>query len=383
MYDAAVVGHDRYRVRAILAALASALCLALILSACGGGSAGSEIANKDLRLAVSFLPSSADASYTFEFGDWGPIEQELGYSAHRLASPHGDAAFTQKLQRLTGGSPGGNTSYDLEPKGVPDTWTIADVLWDASEFSIGPGATAPVSITGFRDASVIPRVEQHLTKCGFHSRTVGGMALYTGVALKCVSPLGTGIPATYNAYAFDTADRLVVQSASSTAATAAIANHQHHRSNSVLNSILSRMGNVTQAAVGLGPAFCSQLSNPAALAGRVSSPSKVARAEHVFGDTTRYLGFGFGYQYAAGGVSGRLVFVYPSDSVARSDLNRRAQMLRTGIAFSAGVPYSKLFQLRSAQTKGAATIYQLAQPGGGALALGSAFDRLDIGFARC
>lgn len=378
-----VVGHGHHPVRAALTALTATVLLGLILSACGGGPAASEIANKDLRVAVSFLPSSASASYTFEFGDWGPIEQQLGYSVQSLATSRGDVAFTQKLQRLTEGSPAGNTSYDLGPKGVANVWTIADVLWDASEFALGPEAIAPVSITAFRDASVIPRVEHHLTKCGFHSRTVGGMALYTGLALKCVSPLGTGIPAAYNAYAFDTADRLVVQSGSPTAVTEAIANRQHNRSNAVLNSILSPMGNVTQVAVGLGPAFCSQLSNPAVLAGRLSSPRKVAQAEHLFGDTTRYLGFGFGYQYAAGGVSGRLVFAYASRAIARSDLNRRGQMLRTGIAFSAGVPYSKIFQLRSAQSKGAATIYQLAQPGTAALALGSAFEHEDLGFARC
>lgn len=365
----------------IVMSLAFALCVSVGASACGGGSAS--VANPDLRVAISFLPTAADASYTFEFADWGPIEQRLGYSPGSLTSTQADDAFSKKLEQLSGGSPGGNTTYDLQLAGTGDVWSIADVLWDSEEFSIGRGAGGPLAITAFRNGSVISHVEAHLAKCGFRSRRVGGMTLYTGAALKCVSPTGTGIPAEFNAYAFDTADRLVLQSTSPAAVTAAIANRQHGGSSGVLSSILSSLGDVTQVAVAAGPQWCTELSNPAILAGRNATPSKLTRAEHVFADATPYLGFGFGYRYAAGGISGRLAFVYSSDAVARSDLNRREQMLRNGTAFSINEPYSKLFLVRSGQTQGRVAIYQLARPGSSTLRLGTAFDQLDIGFARC
>ena len=371
-------------------AIALALCVSVGASACGGGSNSASTGgaiNPDLKIAISFLPGGANASYVFEFGDWGPIEQELGYPASRLASGGGIAALGKEIDGLAGGvSPGGNTTFDLEPAGVGDVWSIADVRWDAMESSIGAGAGAPLAITAFRSGSVIPHVEQHLARCGFRSRSVEGMTLYSGAALKCVTPIGTGIPAQYNDYAFDTADRLVLQSASANTVIAAIANRHHGGSEPVLRAVLNSLGSDTQQlAVATGPQFCGELSSPAALAGRFgsSSPRTVLRAKRLFSDATRYLGFGFGYRYTSGAINGTLAFVYPSEAVARSDLSPRERMLRNGIDFSIGEPYSKLFLVRSGRTQGAAAIYQLEQPGNTAIRLGQAFENFDIGFARC
>jgi hypothetical protein len=371
--------------RRMITGVTVVLCMSVAASACGGGGSNLSSVNPDLKLAIRFLPTGADASYMFQFADWGRVEQELGYSGASLASAHADQLFSDKLERLSGGSPGGNTTFDLQSAGVGNVWSIHDVLWDAEEFPIRVGA--PLAITAFRDDSVISRTEKHLAKCGFRSRSVGGMTLYTAIgsaALNCLSPIGTGIPGPFNDFAFDAADRLALQSASATAVMAAIADRRHGGSNPPLDGILSRLGAATQqVAVATGPQSCSELSNPAFLAGREASPSTVLRAGRVFSDTTAYVGFGFGYQYIPGGVSGRLVFVYPTGAVARADLNRRERMLRNGIAFSASEPYSQLFLVRSGRTQGPATIYQVGQPGQSALRLGTAFDQDDIGFARC
>jgi hypothetical protein len=382
-----IVGDRLPAASRIVIAIAFAVFVIVATLACGGGSNSTSKAgavNSDLRVAIRFLPSAANASYTFEFADWGPIEQRLGYSASRLAARQTDAAFTAKLDRLSGGSPAGNVSFDLQPKSVGNIWSMGDVLWDAEEFPIH--ADAPLAITAFRDGSSISHAEHHLARCRFRSRPVGGLTLYSATrdaALRCVTPLGAGIPYPFVIYAFDADDKLVLQSASPTAVTAAIANHRRHGSNPALNAVLGNLGNVTQVAVAIGPQFCSQLSNPAFLAGRNATATTIVRAQHTFPDATPYRGFGFGYQYASGGVSGRLVFVYPSAAVARSDLKRRERMLRNGIAFSIDEPYRNLFVAGSGHTHGPAAIYQLSQPGTSALRLGTVFDHNDIGFARC
>jgi hypothetical protein len=382
------VGRPRFSaVSRIVVSITLAVCVSASASACGGGSSSGTTGgavNPDLRVAIGFLPSAADASYIFQFADWGSIEQAFGYSAGRLASAHAGNRFVTKLYRLSSGGPGGNGAFDLALPGTGNVWSIADVLWDAEEFPIHGGA--PLAITAFRNGSVISRVEKHLTKCGFRSHDVGGLSLYSGarsVALNCLSPVGTGIPFPFVVYAFDSTDRLVLQSASPTAVTAAIANRQHHTSNRVLNAVLGSLGNVPQVAVALGPEFCSELSSPPFLAGRNPTPSTVIHAEHVFPDATPYLGFGFGYRYPAGGVSARLAFVYSSAAVARSDVNRREKMLRNGLAFTIDEPYSTLFRVRSGQAQGRAAVYQIGQAGTSPLRLGTVFDQNDIGFARC
>jgi hypothetical protein len=381
-----VGGSGGRRARRAAVCIILGLALTVAVSACGGGSSSSSsegAANPDLRVAVAFLPTSADSSYTFEFADWVSIEKELGYSPHALSSADAQQAFVKKVDHLSAATPAGNVSYDLSPPGTGNVWSLDDVLWDAQEFPIRGGA--PIAITAFRSGSVITRVEKRLTKCGFHSRAVGGLSLYTtkGNGLNCVSPTGAGIPVPYVVYAFDATHPLVLQSVSSAAVTAAIANRTRGTSSHVLSSILSNLGDVSQVAVALGPQFCSELSAPLFLAGRNATPRTVTRAEHVFPDTTRYLGFGFGYRYASHALSGRLAFLYPSQTVARSDLRPRERMLRNGIAFSANEPYSRLFQVGSGHAQGNATIYPVRQPGNAPLRLGVALDQLDIGFARC
>ena len=150
--------------------------------------------NPDLKLAIRFLPTSADASYMFEFADWGRVEQELGYSGasrpprmqtNSLATSSSDylAARREAIRPLTCNPPALATSVDprrsLGRRGVPDPSRRAS-----------RDHRLPRRLCDLEEA-------KRLAKCGFRSRSVGGMTLYTaigGAAFNCLSPIGTGIP---------------------------------------------------------------------------------------------------------------------------------------------------------------------------------------------
>jgi len=207
--------------------------------------------------------------------------------------------------------------------------------------------------------------------------------VYTGSGIDCAGPNGANLPASANVYAIDAPHHLVLTSASPQAISAALANRASHSSNPVLQNLLGALLPASAIGVSVGPGWCSLLSQATVLAGHGAGQQTIARAARLYLPAAPYRGFGFGYTYAASGVSGRLAFTYADGQSAQQDLTAREHTLRTGVSLVTGNPYTRAVTVRSGQVGGSTAILQVGPGASGHLQLGAMLSQLDLGFARC
>jgi hypothetical protein len=365
------------------ARLTSLAVTAALLSGCGGGGGGSGAASGGspgghLAQASAYVPSAAGTGYMFEFADWSAIEHQFGVTPAQL-SGQGGSAFFEQLQPLAT-VPAGDTEFDLAAAGGDRLWSASNMTWDASVTPIGSGS--PVNVTGFQPQFDLAAVGRRLAGCGFTASKAGSASLYSGstaAMARCAGPFGDQVP-NGTAFGVDAPDHTVLVSDSAAAITAALGAQE---TASTLAPVLGQLGHDQAVAVGIGPAFCSQLSDPIRFVGRFGSPAVVARAKTLYPPATSYTAFGFGLALTRTAATGQIVFTYSDPHAAQAALADREHRLSTGISLLANVPYSKLVRFQSGRAAGQSVVLQVGQPAGGPIQVGKMFTMGDLGFARC
>ena len=364
------------RARGIQLAAAAAIALA----GCGGAGSSSG-AGGHLAQATAYLPGTPGSSYSFEFADWNAIERQLGIKPSQLRPARAAAPLYRIDQRTA--VPGGNVPYDLAPPGKARLWSAPDVAWDATE--IPTTSSPPLTMTGFQPSFDLSSVGRTLAGCGFTSKKVDGASLYSAslqAVAKCAGPFGDRIPTATN-FALDAANHTVLMSGSPTVITAALSAKDANQAAPGLTSLLAQLNGDQAIAAGVGPGFCSRLSNPLLFVGRLATPAALARAEKLYPPARPYAALGFGITVTRSAARGHVVFAYPDANAARADLADREHRLRTGTSITGELPYSRLVRFLSGRTADSSVVLDVAAPAGRPLELGRMFDTQDLGLARC
>jgi hypothetical protein len=371
--------------RARGAFVAAAAVTAAVIAGCGSSSNSSSSApgtvGGNLGTATGYLPAGSSASYIFEFADWSRIEQQLGIKASDLNSSKGATALVNAMNRM-GNPPAGNTAYDLNPASPKRLWGGRDVTWDA--LTAGT-RSLPLTMTGLDPSFDMASVGQHLAQCGFTSKKVNGVTVYSGTTadvVKCQGPLGANVPFATQ-YALDTAHHTVLTSGSPAVIAAALHASSANTTNKLLSQVLAPLNGDQAVAVGLGPAFCRQLSNPALFAGHDAKPATIRRAQRAYPPAKPYTALGFGLKFAPQSATGHLVFTYASAGDAKADVKAREQRLQSGTSLITQKPYGSLARVVSGEANGNTVVLTIAQPQGKPIQLGNMFNADDLGFARC
>ncbi len=353
---------------------------AIAIAGCGGGGSPSG-AGGSLAQAASYLPGTPGSSYSFEFADWNAIEHQLGITPSQLRSAKA-AAPLYRIDKLAA-IPGGNVSYDLAPPSQGRLWSAPDVAWDATE--IPATSSPPLTMTGFQPSFDLSSVGRALAACGFTSKKLNGASLYFAslqAVAKCAGPFGDRIPTATN-FALDAANHTVLMSGSPRVITAALNAKDANEAAPGLASRLAQLGGDQAIAAGVGPGFCSRLSNPALFVGRLATPAMMARAEKLYPPARPYAALGLGITITRSAARGHVVFAYPDANAARADLADRAHRLRAGTSITGTLPYSRLVRVVSGRTADRSVVLDVVAPAGRPLELGHMFDTQDLGFARC
>ena len=364
------------RARGIQLAAAAAIALA----GCGGAGSSSG-AGGHLAQATAYLPGTPGSSYSFEFADWNAIERQLGIKPSQLRSARAAAPLYRIDQRTA--VPGGNVPYDLAPPGKARLWSAPDVAWDATE--IPTTSSPPLTMTGFQPSFDLSSVGRTLAGCGFTSKKVDGASLYSAslqAVAKCAGPFGDRIPTATN-FALDAANHTVLMSGSPTVIMVALSAKDANQAAPGLTSLLAQLNGDQAIAAGVGPGFCSRLSNPLLFVGRLATPAALARAEKLYPPARPYAALGFGITVTRSAARGHVVFAYPDANAARADLADREHRLRTGTSITGELPYSRLVRFLSGRTADSSVVLDVAAPAGRPLELGRMFDTQDLGLARC
>jgi hypothetical protein len=359
----------------------TAAVLAGAIAGCGGGGGGSSStpASGNLAQAAAYVPGGAGSGYTFEFADWSAIERQLAITPAQLASGKASSAFFARLNGLAA-VPGSDSPYDLAPAAGHRLWSAANVTWDAAVTPTGSGPS--LNMTGFLPQFDLAGVGRRLAGCGYTTSKVGAASVYSGSTLtmaKCAGPFGDQIP-TYTAFGIDSADHTVLGSDSATAITAAL---RAHKTISTLAPVLGQLQHDQAVAVGVGPGFCSELSNPAFFAGRTATPALVSLANKTYPPAKPYVAFGFGVAFSNTDAHGQIVFTYADPAAAQSDLADRRHRLSSGKSLAVNLPYSRLVRLVSGRAAGQSVVLDVAQPAGRPIQVAKMFLSGDLGFARC
>jgi hypothetical protein len=240
-------------------------------------------------------------------------------------------------------------------------------------------------MTGLQPDFDMAAIGTRLAGCGFAPKKLGGITVYEGSLSnldRCAGPFGNQIPTATN-YGLDTTTHTVLMSASPDVIAAALSAHTANRTSAPVDALLKQLQGQPAIGLGVGPAFCAQVSDPATLAGPNATPQQIEATRKEYPPAKPYLAFGFGLTMTSRAETGRVVFTYASTTAAKAAVGDRQSRLQTGRSLVAHLPYSQLFHAAPGTVSGSNVVFPVSQPNGRPLELTQMFNRFDLGFAIC
>jgi hypothetical protein len=311
------------------------------------------------------------------------VERDLGVKPSQLTNSNAISKLVRPMSH-EGELPAGESDYDLGIPGSHRLWGAPDVVWDAEANTLGKSAP-PLVMTGLRPNFDMASIGKHLAGCGFTSKKVDGVSVYSGSLTnvdQCAGPFGNQVPI-HTSYGLDTEAHTVLMSGSPDAIAAALAAHRANRTSHEVDDLLGQLDGQPGIALGVGPAFCAQMADPATFAGNLATPQQIEAVKKAYSPAKPYVAFGYGLTLKPNAETGRIVFEYPDAGSAKAEAGDRARRLESGQSFVAQVPYSQLVRVVSGHASGTNVVLQVGQPAGRPLDLTLMFVRSDLGFAIC